>query len=441
MLAASLGYALAIGASRGAGDGEEEEEEDDDDDDDDDGPAAVTSAPSSHRAASRGDADAAARAAAAAAATAPHRAEGFILTSASRREGDRRRRRPRCRVCVLAVVASDETKVRRRLRFSPASAKTRRGSVSSRSRRVDRVEAAGQSRRRYTTALASRRPFRRRLHVSDEAARAAFGLNDDARSPRRRRNEGSARRLPTARATDGDGDGVRRGGPVPAASASRARSAPRSPARGRRPPRRVSGGAAGAFLGARRQLEARGLDVAAGRAAADARASPSPSPSQPITPPAPPRSPRDAADVDVAYGDEPSDLRASNARRLDALRRAVLELEAQFRWDAQQPTWDQCKDHWRGRVRDLVPCANACPSLSRIFSGARRVRVPPARRASPPLPDACVSFLAVPKTRGKEVSSFTFSTPRSRRATRFPRPDRPFLPPDLLPQTWRRPYP
>lgn len=172
-----------------------------------------------------------------------------------------------------------------------------------------------------------------------------------------------------------------------------------------------------------------------------ARASPSPSPSQPITPPAPPRSPRDAADVDVAYGDEPSDLRASNARRLDALRRAVLELEAQFRWDAQQPTWDQCKDHWRGRVRDLVPCANACPSLSRIFSGARRVRVPPARRASPPLPDACVSFLAVPKTRGKEVSSFTFSTPRSRRATRFPRPDRPFLPPDLLPQTWRRPYP
>eukprot|EP00982_Pelagococcus_subviridis_P001219 9840-Pelagococcus_subviridis.AAC.2 len=119
LLAASLGYALAIGASRGAGDGEEEEEEEDDDDDDDDGPAAVTSAPSSHRAASRGDADAAARAAAAAAATAPHRAEGFILTSASRREGDRRRRRPRCRVCVLAVVASDETKVRRRLRPAP----------------------------------------------------------------------------------------------------------------------------------------------------------------------------------------------------------------------------------------------------------------------------------------------------------------------------------
>jgi len=61
---------------------------------------------------------------------------------------------------------------------------------------------------------------------------------------------------------------------------------------------------------------------------------------------------------------------ASTVHRLGEFRDLMLELEYNMRWDAQQPTWRQCRNHWRGRVEALTPGAETCAHLSKSLLGA-----------------------------------------------------------------------
>lgn len=61
---------------------------------------------------------------------------------------------------------------------------------------------------------------------------------------------------------------------------------------------------------------------------------------------------------------------AWTAHRLREFRKLMLDLEYNVRWDAQQATWRQCRDHWRDRVRSLAPGAETCAMLSKYMLGA-----------------------------------------------------------------------
>lgn len=61
---------------------------------------------------------------------------------------------------------------------------------------------------------------------------------------------------------------------------------------------------------------------------------------------------------------------ASTEHRLSEFRALLLEMEYNMRWDAQQATWTQCRDHWRRRVLTLSPGAETCALLSKSLLGA-----------------------------------------------------------------------
>ena len=72
--------------------------------------------------------------------------------------------------------------------------------------------------------------------------------------------------------------------------------------------------------------------------------------------------------------------RPSPARRvqndlavLDTFQALLLELESEFKREAQQQSWEQCRDHWRRRVSLLSTYAPDVPEqLARILLGETR---------------------------------------------------------------------
>ena len=82
--------------------------------------------------------------------------------------------------------------------------------------------------------------------------------------------------------------------------------------------------------------------------------------------------------------------------RLDTLRALLLEMEYNMRWDAQQPTWTQCRDHWRRRVGALTPGAETCALLSKSLLGACLFFwffcSPPSSSFHPPTPTSLFPF-------------------------------------------------
>jgi len=55
---------------------------------------------------------------------------------------------------------------------------------------------------------------------------------------------------------------------------------------------------------------------------------------------------------------------------LDTFQALLLELESEFKREAQQQSWEQCRDHWRRRVSLLSTYAPDVPEqLARILLG------------------------------------------------------------------------
>ncbi len=58
---------------------------------------------------------------------------------------------------------------------------------------------------------------------------------------------------------------------------------------------------------------------------------------------------------------------------LDTFQALLLELESEFKREAQQQSWEQCRDHWRRRVSLLSTYAPDVPEqLARILLGETR---------------------------------------------------------------------